>query len=212
MNHMFYSCGSLTSLNSGNWDVSKVTTMSHMFAYCHSVEVIDVSGWKPSSCVDFDGTFNDCWSLKELDTTGWDTGSAVTLTQMFEGCRDLKTIKGIENWDVSKVVSVNEMFYTNGQSMAIEELDLSGWNTASLTNTGRMFMGCGMLTTVYVGDGWNLSQVTGSGSMFTWCGKLIGGKGTTVANMKTDDATYACADGGVDAPGYLTYKAAQKTD
>ena len=207
MNHMFYSCGGLTSLDVSGWDVSKVTTMSHMFADCFNVVSIDVSGWKPSSCVDFDGTFNDCISLQALDTTGWDTSSATTFFQMFEGCRDLKVIKGIENWDVSKVESTAEMFNTNSRGITLETLDLSGWKTESLKNTGAMFNGCGMLTTVYVGDGWDLSKVTNSGGMFSGCGALTGSQGTTVEKMNSHDATYACVDGGVDAPGYLTYKA-----
>ena len=36
--------------------------------------------------------------------------------------------------------------------------------------------------------------------MFNGCGNLTGGQGTTIAMMNSSDATYARADGGVDAP------------
>jgi len=43
--------------------------------------------------------------------------------------------------------------------------------------------------------------------MFYNCTNLVGGQGTKYDGSNTD-ATYARIDGGADAPGYFTYKAA----
>ena len=218
MECMFYGCGNLTSLDLSKWRPGKVTNFRHTFADCFKLESIDFTGWTTESAVSFDGMFNDCYSLKELDLSDLDTGNCTNFAQFFEGCGSLKTVKGMENWDVSKVDNFNEMFNANGKNMQLEYVDLSSFNTLSLVDTYRMFNGCPKLTTVYVGDGWDMSKVTSSGAMFGSCSSLVGANGTTTKGNPTD-VTYARVDtpAVVDAegnviteavPGYLTYKAA----
>lgn len=110
----------------------------------------------------------------------------------------------MENWDVSKVVTMSEFFNANGKDMHVEYLDLSAFNTLSLKDVESMFNGCYRLTTVYVGDGWDLSKVTDSANMFAGCNSLVGGQGTAFKPGYTNK-TYAVADGGETAPGYLTH-------
>ena len=92
------------------------------------------------------------------------------------------------------------MFYS---CASLTSLDLSGWNTASVTNMSHMFYSCGGLVTIYAGNGWNTDKVTESAEMFKLCTKLRGGAGTSYDEAHTDK-TYARIDGGAANPGYFT--------
>ena len=98
----------------------------------------------------------------------------------------------------------------------VTELDLSGFNTAEVTDMTYMFYQCFALKTIYVSDSFATSNV-GSGAgveMFHQCRELVGGKGTKWTEQgnkeeKTDPAIgieYARIDGGASAPGYFTEK------
>jgi surface protein len=101
------------------------------------------------------------------------------------------------------------MFY---DCSGLDSLDLSGWNTANVTNMSNMFNGCSELTTIYAGEDWSTEKVTSSGSMFSDCCNLVGGMGTTYDESHVNKA-YAHIDGGLDNPGYFTGKTtAQRGD
>ena len=215
---VFYGCGNLTSLDLSKWRTPNATNFRHTFADCFKLESINLTGWHTPSATTFDGLFNDCYSLTELDLSDLDTQSCVTFAQFFEGCGGLKTVKGMDKWDTSSLVAMNEMFNANGKTMQLEYVDFSAFDTSKVTTTSTLFNGCPKLTTVYVGDGWDMSKVTNSGAMFAGCSSLVGPNGTTTQGNPAD-ATYARVDtpAVVDAegnviteaiPGYLTYKAA----
>ena len=88
---------------------------------------------------------------------------------------------------------------------SLPSLDLSRFNTSSVTDMGGMFAGCKHLETIFAGKGWSTSNVTESSEMFAGCTSLVGGKGT-VYDEKHVDATYARIDRGPSSPGYLTGK------
>lgn len=108
----------------------------------------------------------------------------------------------MENWDVSKVVTMSEFFNANGKDMHLEYVNLSSFNTLSLKDVESMFNGCYRLKTVYVGDGWDTSKVTDTANMFAGCSSLVGGAGTV---FRGSDLKYACVDSGETAPGYFTH-------
>ena len=92
------------------------------------------------------------------------------------------------------------MFYDCG---SLTSLDFSSWNTASVTDMSHMFLSCGRLVSIYVGNGWNTDNASSSGKMFELCKNLKGGQGTSYDSAHTDKA-YARIDGGTDNPGYFT--------
>jgi surface protein len=202
MECMFYGCSKLLELDLSKWRPGKVTNFRHTFADCFSLRSIDLTGWTTESVTTFDGLFNDCYSLTELDLSDLDTGNCITFAQFFEGCGGLKTVKGMENWDVSKVVTMSEFFNANGKDMHLEYVNLSSFNTLSLKDVESLFNGCYRLKTVYVGDGWDTSKVTDIANMFAGCSSLVGGAGTV---FRGSDLKYACVDGGETAPGYFTH-------
>jgi len=87
----------------------------------------------------------------------------------------------------------------------LTSLDISGFNTANVTDMQDMFAVCPALTTIYVGDGWSTAAVTSSNDMFYGCTSLVGGMGTTYDANHVDKA-YAHIDGGPSNPGYFTAK------
>ena len=61
---------------------------------------------------------------------------------MFNECHKLKEIKGIDNFNTSKVTDMREMF--NGCE-ELEYLDLSNFNTSNVTSMESMFSKCNKL-------------------------------------------------------------------
>ncbi|MBR3964811.1 MAG: BspA family leucine-rich repeat surface protein [Clostridia bacterium] len=177
----------LTKLGVSNWKTDKVTKMSSMFSGCSSLTTLDLSGWKTDNVTHMDSMFNNCSSLTALDVSGWKTDKVKFMSSMFNGC------------------------------VGLTALDLSSCNTESIEKSEKMFAGCSNLVTISVGNGWNVTKAKSSADMFKDCAKLVGGSGTTLAKIKENegkevvDKTYARIDT-PEAPGYLTYKAADSTN
>ncbi|MDD6004025.1 MAG: BspA family leucine-rich repeat surface protein [Bacteroidales bacterium] len=122
------------------------------------------------------------------------------LSYWFNSMENLTEISGMENLNTENVEYMSAMFQF---SKNLTSIDLSGFNTAKVTDMTRLFYGCENLESIFVGDNWSTASVTKSSSMFEDCTKLCGGKGTAY-NVDITDATYAKIDGGKDAPGYFT--------
>ncbi len=124
----------------------------------------------------------------------------VKLSYWFNSMENLTEISGMENLNTENVEYMSAMFQF---SKNLTSIDLSGFNTAKVTDMTRLFYGCENLESIFVGDNWSTASVTKSSGMFDDCAKLYGGKGTAY-NADITDATYAKIDGGKDAPGYFT--------
>ena len=137
----------------------------------------------------FDASFAECISL--TSTAYW-----------FYLCGQLTTITGIENLKTDNVMDMSNMF---SLCFSLKNLDVSGFKTDNVTSMSCMFYYCKSLSTIYTGDGWTTKEVTDGEEMFSGCTNIVGGEGTIYDESHTDH-TYARIDGGVDAPGYFTYK------
>ena len=65
--------------------------------------------------------------------------------QTFYLCSNLLTIEDIEDWDVSNVTSMSNMF---NNCSSLQVLDISKWNLASLTSMDTFIAACSSLTTL----------------------------------------------------------------
>ena len=83
------------------------------------------------------------------------------------------------------------------------ELDLSGFNTAGVTNFSYMFINCINLKTIYISNLWNMSSMNTGNQMFNNCPSLVGGDGTVYDSSKIN-YVYARIDDLPDNPGYFT--------
>ena len=124
----------------------------------------------------------------------------------FYEMRKLESITGMNCLNTSEVARMDAMF---NRCYKLTSLDLSSFNTESVTDLSEMFRGCSALRTIYVGDGWQLNDMAQafSRNVFNDCTSLVGGQGTTydAAHVGTD---YAHIDGGASNPGYFSEKPA----
>ncbi len=86
----------------------------------------------------------------------------------------------------------------------IRELDLSSWDTSSVTNMRGTFFNCSSLTTIYASPSFVTTAVTWDRYMFSGCSSLVGGAGTSYTIDRVDWGGYARIDGGPSAPGFFT--------
>ena len=231
MSAMFYHCLTLSNINVSNFNTEKVTNMSSLFNGCTQLTNLDLSNFNTANVKDMSAMFFSCGQLKtltlgenfktaavtnmghmfyhcdmleEIDLSTFDTSKVTNMEMMFSYCKSLTELD-LSNFNTAIVTNLQYMFY---YCSGLTTLDVSKFSTANVTNMSQMFTGCPRLTSIYVGEGWNTVNVPESQTMFGNCVALVGGAGTTFDATAAIDKTRAILDGGVAAPGYLTYKTA----
>lgn len=86
---------------------------------------------------------------------------------LFQACSNLTTLD-VSGWDTSSVTDMYGMFF---DCSSLTTLDVSGWDTGNVTRMCFMFSGCSNLTALDV-SGWNISSVTDMWQMFEDCSSL----------------------------------------
>ena len=158
---MFNNCANLVTLDTSRWRLDSAWGAWNMFSNCVSLTGLDVTHWGMGHVGNMTDMFYGCHSLTDLDGLAeWDTGNATMLTSMFYGCNRLSAVD-ITSWNVRKVTTTEGML----QGTPITSLDLSAWNTDSLTNMQCMFENCTKLTSLNL-SGWNTSNVTDMSGLF----------------------------------------------
>jgi surface protein len=166
---MFNGCTNLTSLDLSGFDTSKVTTMSSMFNGCLKLTSLDVSNFDTSNVTNMSMMFKNCNNLTTLNVSNFDTSKVTNMGEMFSGCNVL-SIEGLGNWDVKNVTDMGSMFlHCRGITSLLE---ISDWDTSSLKNLYRTFMGCTELIELDVSN-WNTSKLETLLETFYSCSKII---------------------------------------
>ena len=177
MSYMFYNCTSLTSLDLSDFDTSNVTNMSYMFSgddanKINLTEIIGLKNFNTSKVTTMRAMFNNCVELTSLDLSSFDTSNVTDMTYMFCGGTSnkmsLTEIKGLENFNTSKVTSMGSMFYN---CVNLTNLNLSSFNTSNVTYMRVMFYNCENLTSIDLSN-FDTSNVTNMRSMFSGCTNL----------------------------------------
>ena len=97
----------------------------------------------------------------------------------------------INNWDVSNVTDMSELFYCCSCCYCTLPLhkfneDISSWDVSNVTNMENMFNGCKEFNQPL--DSWDVSNVTDMGGMFSYCSQFNQPLGlwnvSNVTNMK----------------------------
>lgn len=177
---MFDSCANLATLDTGRWRLDRAWTTRNMFYDCRKLTVLDVTHWGMGRVASMRTMFQYCSSLSTLNVSGWNTSNVTDMYAMFAGCSKLADVD-IASWDVRKVTTTESMF----KDTPIARLDLSAWNTDSLTNMRYMFAGCARLARLNM-DGWNTSNVTSMENLFSHDQKLtdLGMNGWDTGNVR----------------------------
>lgn len=113
--------------------------------------------------------FNGCTALTYIDISDWDTSKVTVMNDLFNGCTNLKKVEA-RNLDFTSSTEyvLYNMFF---DCSALDEVDVSGWNTTPITNIGSVFYGCSSLRTLDISD-WDLSNVTKKMNIFANCSNL----------------------------------------
>ena len=196
MNYMFYNCKSLKSLSLDSWtspsvtnmegmfnscselgtlsfgtgfDASSVSNMNTAFANCVKLKKLDLSRFRTYLLTDARQMFGFCKALEELDLSGFYATMVEYCSNMFQDCFKLKKLI-IPN-DLSWI-SANSFSYMFINCQSLEEIDISNWQTSTITNMESMFSLCTALKTVHM-DNIDTSGVTGMTNMFYKCTSLV---------------------------------------
>ena len=168
-NGLFRNMTALKSINSGNMDTSRVTTMRNMIRECQNLTTLDVSTWDTSSVNDMAFLFYNCYRLTEIiGLKNFDTSNVTTLRQTFALCKALKALD-LAGWDTSNVTDMNGLF---GQCFVLETLDTTGWDTSKNTSTRNMFYNDYKLQEIVGSGDWYMPANTDMYCMFQNCDSL----------------------------------------
>ena len=99
-------------------------------------------------------------NLNHLDVSGVED-----MTRLFRSY-EFKTID-IKSWDVINVKTMSSMFPTT-----LESVDLSDWQTDSITSTTSMFLNCKKLKNIGDISNWNVTKLETAANMFAGCSSL----------------------------------------
>ena len=145
---------------------------------------------------------NDPVRKEHIETVVFDESFAqfrpTSCKEWFDGCAHLTEITGIKYLNTEDVENMSYMFYG---CAALTSLDLSSFQTWSLSNTQAMFGACSSLQSIYASD-WDSKGLTvfGKGDhMFLGCTNLVG---EAAYNESKTDATMANAQTGYFMPHF----------
>ena len=206
MSYLFKN-SSLTNLNFlSKWDVSNVTNMQSMFEGCTGLS--DISGlknWNVGKVTNMSNMFkgkgtkgdgevvygsDNLTDISGLSNWATKVGNVTNMSGMFEGRTSLKSLKGLENWDISNVTNMSGMFSQcasdpdfvsevkkNSNEKGFDISALSSWvkkagknsaarNVNKVTDMSNMFEGCTSLKSLAALKDWDVSKVTNMEGMF----------------------------------------------
>lgn len=189
---MFLGCNSLQTIYVGeNWDLEcinypqniKVVLAGEVVNKEQGYAVFDPTtgtltfryGQKPSGnyVYDTDDTGDwPIWSNKNLKKVVFDESFAKTRPQSvrawFSGATELMEIEGLEYLNISRGISMVNMFY--GCS-SLTSIDLSHFDTSSIQYMASMFAGCSSLKSIDL-HGFDTSLLKDCSEMFSGCSAL----------------------------------------
>lgn len=143
---MFYRCGSLTRVNTSDWDTTKITRLDNMFSYCISLTEIDLSSFDTSNVARLDYIFYGCTGLVSVNLNNWNTEEVTTVRQMFYNCTKLTSLK-FNSFNNKKITDTYGMFYDCNNLVSIDMLtsNVKSINTIISEFPIRTFDSCGTL-------------------------------------------------------------------
>lgn len=162
---MFYYCVHLMEVPKL---VMTPTNCSKMFRYCSLLEDLDLSGIDTQNCTSFNEMFRNCSNLKNLDLSSFNTQSVVNVQDMFNACTKLTSITFGNNFKLSSVTNLSNMF---AYVSSIKTIDISTFDCQP-TNLSGMFQQCQEIQTINFGNNFDTSLVTNMSNMFNGTSKI----------------------------------------
>ena len=149
--------------------LGKLNDMSYMFTDCSSLKTIEFISLDTSQVTKMNSMFLGCTELESLDLSTFNTSNVTEMKFIFSLCSKLKEIKGINNFNTEKVITMEGMF---GDCNELEYLDLSNFNTSNVSNMDFMFSFCRKLKAIKGINNFNTSKVNNMLALFCECHEL----------------------------------------
>ena len=184
---MFRECSKLTSLDTTGWDTSKVQDMGQIFYKCSALQTITGLGdWDTSANTSFRGTFRQCGIKGEVDLSGWDASKVTDMTQMFYSCANIKVLN-MDGWNAANVTAAP---YFASVCSSLEKVYATDLGMDSNADLSYMFFQCAKLTEIVGSGTWNLENVTNCYAMFEYDAALTGLDVTDWGLNKLENAAF----------------------
>ena len=90
INHMFYGCWKLTSLDLSNYFTKNAINMSYMFYDCFSLSTLNLSNFNTENAEKTVNMFNGCKSLQDINLANSHTQNVNDKSSLFYDCNSLK--------------------------------------------------------------------------------------------------------------------------
>ena len=164
VSHMFFQDSNLKKLDLSNFALKKVQFFSSMFQDCSELTTITgINSWDTSSAIYMDNMFKGDKGLTSLDLSKFNPNKVQNFSFMFNECSGLTTITGINLWDTSSAIFMNNMFKDDEK---LTSLDLSDFKPNKVQYFSYMFYGCSGLTTITGINSWDVSSAIYMDHMF----------------------------------------------
>ncbi|MBN2776437.1 MAG: BspA family leucine-rich repeat surface protein, partial [Bacteroidales bacterium] len=151
---------------------SNLNRFYNFYFVCHSPVVygpdrenlVDVEQWGTVHWSNMEFAFKGCKNLNISATDLPDLNNVNTMSWMFEECSILNGPTNINDWDVSKVTDMNEMF-SNAYKF---NQNIGDWDVSKVTDMSCMFSEASTFNQ-NIGN-WNLINATNLDMMLDYCG------------------------------------------
>lgn len=134
-----------------NWDTSNVTDMSYMFSGFVVLAVdknkytdIDLTGLDVENVTNMSSMFYYNVRLREVDFSMLNVSNVENIDYMFAYTPQMKKIVFGDNFNTSKLKSLNGVFFITGTYYYIEELDLSMLDFSNVTDGSHFIYNAGI--------------------------------------------------------------------
>ena len=141
MGYLFYDCNSLTNLNLSNFNTRNVTDMSFMCYGCNSLINLDLSSFNTQSVTDMSFMFWCCKSLLNINLSSFSSQNVINMGNMFCCCESLISLD-LSGFKCEKDIDMICMFIN---CRSLKYLNILNFNCKSEHHLGRMFVGCDSL-------------------------------------------------------------------
>ena len=206
LSNMFSGDSSLKSMDLSNWKTSKVTDLSNLFNGDTALQTVNMSNMDLRNVNNFTFMFIGATSLSKIDFRNTrfldsdkiqspyfnSTNPIVELSGaqkvpkfLFDMLKSskAKTIDLTNTSLASNITDLSTAFYND---QAVEEIDMTGFDTSHITNMSNMFNGANHLKTIIGIEGWDVSNATQLSNMFSGDSSL---KSMDLSNWKTSKVT-----------------------
>ena len=165
---LYMNMTALETVDTHNYDVSRVETMYAMFAYCSKLNNMELSDWDTSKVTNMRNIFYGCDTMTELDVADWNMEKVETIRCFAYSCDNLKTID-ISSWNIASACEAGWAFARNPK---LEQVIATGSRVNGITNSYAMFQNNSAMHTLVGEEGWEFANNTDAGWMFENCSSL----------------------------------------